>query len=62
MSFHGRMCDCDDCFDARRLKSVRWCLNGVSCGKPAAPDSDYCCESCEDGAEPAMDCTCAAVR
>jgi hypothetical protein len=56
------MCDCDDCFDARRLKSVRWCLNGVSCGKPAAPDSDYCCESCEDGAEPAMDCTCAAVR
>jgi hypothetical protein len=62
MSRHGRGCDCDDCYDARRVASVRWCLNGNCCGRPAAADSDYCCEACELGDEPVMDCTCERVR
>lgn len=39
MAFHGRGCDCDDCYDARRLKSVRWCS--------AVEGRDYCL-SCDE--------------
>jgi hypothetical protein len=42
MSIHGRGCDCDDCFDTRKAKSVRWCLNGECCANLAAEGRDYC--------------------
>lgn len=62
MTKHSRSCDCDSCYDDRRISKIRWCLNGMCCGQPAAEGLDYCCEPCEVGEEPVMDCVCVSAH